>query len=263
MPLSLAEVQAEFQLALRDPERPVPAGISGSDGAPDVRRFSVHRNTIMVGLVEVLEQRFPVTRRLVGDDFFRAMARTFAASHMPRSPLLLHYGDELPAFVATFNPARSVPYLADVAALEVAWSYAYHAPEADPLTCDAMRSVSLDALIGSTLTLHPSLRRLRSSYPIGSIWRMHQGEAIVEPPKEWNGEDLLVLRPHAEVAVHGLPPGGYAFVDALASGETIEVAADAAIEEDRCFDIGRGLIDLFRSGGVTRIEPDNQDEGVQ
>lgn len=260
MPSSLAKVQAEFQFALLDPEVPVPMGVIGPDGVADVRRFSVHRNTIMVGLVEALEQRFPVTRRLVGEEFFHAMARTFAAGNMPRSPLMMHYGDEIPAFVAAFGPARSVPYLADVAALELAWSRAYHAPEAVPLGTDAMRRVLPAALIRSKLTTHPSLRRLRSPYPIGSIWRMHQGEAGVEALEDWVGEDLLVLRPDAEVTVHILPPGRHAFVGALTSGESIAAAADAAIEEDGRFDLGRSLIDLFHVGGVTRIELGNEDE---
>ncbi len=262
MPSSLAKIQAEFQFALLDPERPVPAGVVGPGGMADARRFAIHRNTIMIGLVEALEQRFPVTRRLVGEEFFRAMARAYAAVNMPRSPLMMHYGDEIPAFVAVFAPARSVPYLADVAALELAWSRAYHAPEAVPLGTDTIRSVLPAALIRSTLTTHPSLHRLRSPYPIGSIWRMHQDETDVEALEDWVGEDLLVLRPHAEVTVHILPPGGHAFVGALAGGESIAAAADAAIEEDGRFDLGHSLIDLFRVGGVTRIEPGNENKGA-
>ena len=262
MPLSLARIQAEFQFALLDSERPVPVGVIGPGGLVDARRFSIHRNTIMVGLVEALEQRFPVTRRLVGEEFFHAMARAFAAGNMPRSPLIMHYGDEIPAFIAAFPPARSLPYLSDVAALELAWSHAYHAPEAIPLGTDAIRSILPAALMRSTLTTHPSLHRLRSPYPVGSIWQMHQNEADVGASEDWAGEDLLVIRPYAEVTVKILPPGGHAFVGALVAGESIAAAADDAIEEDERFDLGHSLIDLFRVGGVTRIEPGNESNGA-
>ena len=48
----------------------------------------------------------------------RAMAREFVRAHPPSSPLLFLYGQEFPAFMETFEPARSIPYLADVARIE-------------------------------------------------------------------------------------------------------------------------------------------------
>ncbi len=47
-----------------------------ADGQPPpfatpARRFAVYRNNVAVGLIRALEARFPVTRRLVGDAFFR------------------------------------------------------------------------------------------------------------------------------------------------------------------------------------------------
>ena len=83
--------------------------------------------------------RYPVTRRLVGDDFFRAMARAFVAAQKPRSPVLIHYGADFPAFVEAFEPAREIPYLTDVARLENAWVEAYHAAEAPALALEATR----------------------------------------------------------------------------------------------------------------------------
>ena len=63
-----------------------------------------------------------MVRLLVGEEFFRAMAQIHVRAHRPRSPLMFEYGDELPDFIAGFPPAADVPYLADVARLEIAWS---------------------------------------------------------------------------------------------------------------------------------------------
>ena len=138
MQRSLAEIQAAFSAALLDPARPVPADVVGIGGTADRKRFAVYRNNVMVGLLDALQARFPVTARLVGEEFFRAMARVYAAARQPRTPLLMHYGDDFPDFIAGFEPAASVPYLADVARVECAWSQAYHAPEASALTVDAL-----------------------------------------------------------------------------------------------------------------------------
>src|SRR5580698_1326671 len=89
-----------FAAALGEPSAPPPAMTHGRMGAPDVRRFAVYRNNVAVGLVGALEARYPVSRRLAGDERFRAMARAFARAHKPRSPVMIAYGDEFPEFAA-------------------------------------------------------------------------------------------------------------------------------------------------------------------
>jgi hypothetical protein len=105
MPSSLAEILDAFGAALLDPARPVPAGAVGPDRRPDTKRFAVYRNNVVHGLVNALEARFPVTSRLVGKAFFRSMARVYAATHLPRTPLLTQYGDDFPGM----SPVSSAP----------------------------------------------------------------------------------------------------------------------------------------------------------
>ena len=92
------------------------------------------RSINLGGLVSALEARFPAIRKIVGEDFFKGAAKLFATTQPPRSPLMLFYGDAFPTFFADFEPAREVPYLADVARLEAARTRANHAADAKPLT---------------------------------------------------------------------------------------------------------------------------------
>src|SRR5438105_2614661 len=112
--IMLAAVQDEFAAGLLDPERPVPNSIVGDTSRPPARRFAVHRNNVVVGLISALRARFPATERIVGEEFFAAMARVFIATRPPRSPLLMFYGDDFPQFVASFPPAAALVYLPDV-----------------------------------------------------------------------------------------------------------------------------------------------------
>jgi Putative DNA-binding domain len=91
-----------FAAALGEPSAPPPATTHGRLGAPDARRFAVYRNNVAVGLVGALEARYPVSRRLAGDEQFRAMARAFVHGHKPRSPVMIAYGGEFPEFVANY-----------------------------------------------------------------------------------------------------------------------------------------------------------------
>lgn len=187
----LAEAQAAFAAAVLDPDRPVPPGLRAVGEPAGDDRFAVYRNNVMVGLTEGLRDAYPVVCRLVGDEFFRAMAAIFARSRPPRSPVMLEFGAGFAEFVAGFPPVAGLPYLADVARLERAWVEAYHAAEAD---------AAVPAPIEGGVSLHPATRLVRSPFPVFAIWEANRGDE--EPgPLELSGEgdNVLVNRPAAEV----------------------------------------------------------------
>jgi hypothetical protein len=252
----LSECQTEFAAALRDPALPPPQGVFGRGGKVDVRRFAVYRNNVFVSLVEALRARFPVTARLVGDNFFRAMARVYVDGEKPRSAILAEYGDTFPAFVAAFEPALAVPYLPDVAGLEVAVSQAYHAADADPLGVEALSPFDAEALSASRLDLLPSARLVWASYPAASIWAVHQVPGAVELPQDGQPERTLVYRPDIDVRLLPLNAAEFFFVEALGSGASIEAAGTAALAVDPAFDLGRSLVSLVEAGAVCGIHPD-------
>jgi len=93
----------------------------------------------MAGLGKALKSRFPVVEKIVGEEFFAAMTRVFVKAQPPRSPLLATYGDDFPDFIATFEPARGLPYLADVARLEATRTRSYHAATSRPSARSTLR----------------------------------------------------------------------------------------------------------------------------
>lgn len=247
--MGLAEAQARFAEAVIDPGAAIPDGVLGGGS-----RFAIHRANALGGLVDVLAGRFPVTGRLVGPDFFHALAQAFVAVHPPRSPVLLAWGDDLPGFIAGFAPAASVPYLADVAELEALRSQAYHAAESTPLDLPAVLATPPDRLASSRLVLHPSVRVVRSRFPVLSIWTAHQDGRLGEI-ESWNAEDVLVSRPRAEVRHHRLARGSATFLRGLAAGHTIEAAGLAALRDHPGFDVGGALASLVAAEALSSIIP--------
>lgn len=243
---------AAFASALADPSLAPPPQTKGREGSPDTRRFAVYRNNIAVSLIAAIEARYPVTRRLVGDEFFRAMARVFVARHKPHSAVILHYGADLPDFVGQFEPAGEIAYLPDVARIENAWIEAYHAAEDAPLVLDALAAVDSPRLADLRLVFHPAARLLRSDHPAASIWAAHQGKGEAKPPEDWRGEETLVTRPEAEVLVRILPAGGHSFAIALQSGATLGEAHSAVDVEG--FDPGAHLVGLIEAGAISRLQ---------
>jgi hypothetical protein len=248
-----APFEASFARALLDAEQPVPHGVTADSAADPARRFAVHRNNVVAGLVKVLKSHFPAVEKIVGEEFFVAMARTFIVAAPPRTPMLATYGDEFAAFIAAFEPARELVYLPDLARIEAARTRAYHAANATPVEATEFAALDANMVHATRVELHPSVEIVRSPHPIVTIWAMNAGEQEVAPIKDWCSEDALVIRPYLDVEVRLLPPGGAAFLLAIAAARPLGEAAAAAMADHPQFDLTRNLAELIGSGLVRRI----------
>ena len=155
--LDLAHVQSTFAQALLDSSAAVPPAVRGAARRKAERRFAVYRNNVLTGLVSALAARFPVVQRLVGDEFFREMARVYVAQEPPNGPILMQYGETFAAFIDGFAAAAPVPYLGDVARLEMARGRAYHAADVVPLAAQTFTTVRADRLASTRVNV-PSIR---------------------------------------------------------------------------------------------------------
>lgn len=251
-------VQGNFAGALLDATRPVPNTVTSHTARTPDKRFAVYRNNVISGLSQALRTQFPAAEAIVGTEFFMGMARVYIATEPPRSPVLVSYGERFPAFIETFPPAAELPYLADVARLEIARTQAYHAADAVPLDAAAWQAVDVNAISGMRVTLHPSLRVLRSVFPVVTIWSMNTG--VLEPAsiEDCAAEDAVIARPNADVEVRTLPPGGAAFLDALAAGQTLGEAASTAAGDHAGFDLSVNLAGLIGAGLAIQLQPSIQ-----
>ena len=244
--------QAGFTEALLDPARPAPAGLTDPQGRPAGKRFDVYRNNVAASLTEGLETAFPVLRALLGDAFFRGMASVYLRRHPPASPLMMFFGEAMPAFLETFEPVQDLGYLPDIARLELALRRSYHAADAPAIDPALLEAVAPEQLMGARLRLAPALQLLRSDWPIVTLWQMHQPGG--GPGPEMRGEDALLTRPGFDPAVSLLPAGGGAFIAALRQGETLAAALGQAEAEFQDFDLGAVLGLLLSGGAIIAID---------
>ncbi len=247
----IAVTQAGFARAILDPDAVVPAGLANPDGAAATKRFDVYRNNVVGSLVGVLESVFPVVRKLLGDKFFNAMAGVHARECPPRSPLLMFYGEDMPAFLERFQPTAHLRYLPDVARLELAMRRSYHAADAEPVAPEAIGALAPAQLMNARLAFAPAVNMVRSRWPIHGIWRANTAEGAPKP--EARGEDVLVTRREFDPEPALLPPGGAAFVAALQAGGRIADAVDAGLDAAPEFDLASVLGILIGGGAITEI----------
>lgn len=249
------KMEREFFAALLDPERPPPAGLTAWNGSDPAKRFAVYRNNVVVSLIDALADTYPVIQELVGEAFFRAMARVYVRDSPPRSRVLAFYGESLPEFIEAFPPAASVPYLADVARLEMLRVRAYHAADRSALPADAIARFldDSDTLPMLRVSLSPSLFLLRSRYAVATLWAAHQGLVDLAGVDPDVAENALVVRSGLQVDVMRVDDGDSVFVEQLMRGACLGAALETANETTPGFDPGNILTLLIRVQAISSM----------
>ena len=248
-------LHADFASSLLDPRRAVPAGLKTRPGADPAHRLDVYRNNVVLSLLEALATTFPVTRQLVGDEFFREMGRRFIRRHSPTSARLSDFGEMLPAFIADCVAAASVPYLADVARLEFLRVQAFHAADAGPVPMTTFQALLADPdqLANLRISLHPSCRWFASRHAVVSLWAAHQGQGKLADLDIVAGEEVLAVRPDFDVLVVMPAPGTCTFLAALARGDRLADAAGVAAAHEPRFDLTAQFSQLVHHGLAVQL----------
>jgi hypothetical protein len=238
MPLALPDLQAAFAAHLAGEDRAELVACVRGDSISAAARLSVHRHNMLHSLANALAATFPTVQAMVGEAFFRGMARAFITDNLPTGPVLAEYGATFATFVAHYEPAKGLPYLADIARLDWALNTAFHSPAAVALTPADLAAIAVEQLPGNTVSLTAGATVIRSAYPIDRIWAAAQPGAPDEKVDIESGAScLLVLRRADDAGFVALSAGEAEFLEALAGTRTLEQAASAALAAESVFDL--------------------------
>ncbi len=200
----------------------------------------VYQRNLEGSLLKALREIFPVCAALVGEDCFRTIARQYGEAHPSLHPDLGRRGDAFPSFVQMLDFLSSVPYLPDMARLELAWHQAFTAANLPPLTEEAAKNLA--TIVAQypafwRFILPPSAKCIISPYPILQIWRAHQrdesGEIHLERDQHKIESDLqsihfdekpdrlLVWRRELALRIDRVEPQFWPLLTAIESGKSI------------------------------------------
>ncbi len=139
----------------------MPSGLTDPQGRPAGKRFAVYRNNVAVSLTEALETAFPVVRKLVGEEFFKAMAGVYLRQHPPTSALMMYYGARVSGVSGRASrqcrPSAIFPMSRD---WNVRLRQSYHAADAAPIDPAILQAMPPDQLMAARL----------SSGARGAVW---------------------------------------------------------------------------------------------
>lgn len=254
----LRKLQKDILRGLVTPEQD-PAALVWIDGEGPhsaLNQYTAYRNSVQGGLTKALEEIYPVCRKLVGDNFFAAMALEYIRDNPSTSPDLTDFGSNFNQFIANFEPADSLPYFADVAELEWQWHRVFNGTNSASIGIDSLADLNPEEQLNLRFKMSDNIGLKRSSYPVHRIWQVnqegHESDDIIN--LDDGGIRMVVWRDELTMRIDPLNESEWTLINAVRSGKKFEEICrifSAMNEEDL---IGQFLARCFHNGWILAIE---------
>lgn len=231
-----------------------------SEANPDL--FNIYRNGFYRACIDALASNYPAIVTLLGDTYFRTMAKVYVIEWPPEVGTLAGYGENFAEFIEMTSLSHNLPYLADVARLDRAWLEVYFSFVSTPLSAEniaemASSGVEIDL---ERLTLSRSSALLSLQYPVAEVWRKLKDfghiQKVVELPKE--RENILLWRYDSEVMLRTLQAKEYQFFSSFKDGLILEQAIEQAYGTDAELEMNDLFSNLLAAGLLTADRISNQ-----
>jgi hypothetical protein len=251
--MSLGDLQKMFLESFYKKEKNFLHYICPHEDLSSQQKFEIYAGSITESLINALRENFPVTEKLVGDEFFRFMAYEYIVKTPSLSPNLGDYGSSFSDFVEHFPSAQCLPYLADVCRLEWYWHRAYSGVNYSPL--DVTELNKIDPSCHRTLNFKRCANSylLKSNYSVKMIWELNQGDELTEEIQLHKQKlHLLIWRPNMEVVITELTKVQWLILQAFDEGLSIEELSEQFKGKA---DLNAEIPHMFAEGWLTGFEP--------
>jgi hypothetical protein len=215
--------------------------------------FAVYRNTVLKGTTDALLANFPTIERLVGTNWLNSAAAIHARLSPPTDVRLLNYGAGFPDFLDKFEHAQDMPYLGDVARLDLLWTQVHCAADEPGLELNDLAQFPATKLGNLRLRPRDTTRwAWLPDCPAYTIWRLNREERKIPEKLEWQGEGALLTRKAGRMHWQAASAADCAFLDACAAHLPLDVAADWAIDVESGLNLENLIIRLVSADAFAR-----------
>jgi hypothetical protein len=243
--MNLAELQASFRAVCLGGDPAALAALVDGEGIAAEARLRIYRHHVCDSLSSALAATFSTVQALVGDAFFRAVARDYIAATPPSAPVLSEYGADFADFIARHERVQDLVYLADAARLDWALTRAYGSDDGAALSASHLASMSPETLSDLRLRLRAGTSLLRSPYPVDRIWAIARGAEEGTVDLVAGGAALVVFQRDDDAAFARLTDGEAALLAACDGRTSLADAVERAAAADAGFDFSATLPKLL------------------
>jgi hypothetical protein len=191
-------------------------------------RMAVYQNNYAHSLREALKDSYPVVLRLIGEDFFHALAMEFIQSNPPQQASLQSYGLEFIKFISEHEQCQQLPFLTDIAHIEYLYIQCFHGPEQEAINLNHLLAEEENDLPNVVFTAHPNVHMISSDYPSLDIWYANLEDEVAEINLDECVPSRILIYRNDELQVETvqLNDMAYAFCHHLVMGQSISEAWD-------------------------------------
>ena len=223
--------------------------------------LNVYRNGYLKTCTDALAASYPVVRSLLGDDYFRTLARAYVEAYPPTAGTLVGYGSHFAEFLGSRSDEHGLAYLSDAAAIDAAWLASHFAKDVVALAPADVESISAKGIDISTVRvkLTPPTQLVRLHYHVVEIWARIRAQGALSSSVTLSAGDNLAMvwRLDGQIHIRALDPGESAFLATLAGVATLKTAADSAFEVDASFDVATTFAALLQNR-ILQLEDRNE-----
>ena len=134
--------------------------------------MQIYRNNFIENFTGALQASYKVIYDLVGEIFFRQLAKTYILEHPSDAGNLENYGHLFAEFINNQASCDGLPYLPDVARLAWVYEKAYQAQ--DSCLYDLAQLADFDPEQNLRVILQDGCYLLESKYPLLAIWWLNK-----------------------------------------------------------------------------------------
>jgi hypothetical protein len=204
-----------------------------SKALTSVERLNIYAHMYYARLLEVLENEYPTTRRILGDEDFWRACRAYVHRHPSRHRTLNSLSEQFPAFLGRHLPRRNRSGLAvNVARIERAMEDVFDAPRAEPLTAAEFAAISAEEWGRVRLRVNPALKFLKLRYPANAYMNAVRGKGKPRVPRP-RTTFVIVFRRDFTVFRRDQQPEQFRLLQALAAGRTLAQAVRGSVGRRR------------------------------
>lgn len=244
----LRELQTEFAARITSlPNSDTVINVIGGGVLDSELRVLIYVNNSRIGLRNVLADCYPTIQRLLGPEKFSALSEIYRRRHPLSKGYLQDFAEGFPGFLQTQYELPDRLAILDLARLEWAIKAVSNMPARELGDLSGLRHIAPGRLERLKLSLNPALRTMSSKFPVVDLWH---GSAYIPVVPHTQPRTIIVVRRKNRVAVSELGEAMGEFIHALSSGNMLGVAFSQAIRVDLSFNLGDGLVTLYKFGAI-------------
>lgn len=223
--------------------------------APE-ERVEIYHGMYLMRMVEALASDYYALEHFLGGHGFRELVRGYVQAFPSRSFTLNRLGDHLPDYLREAPGIRRREFCHELAALELAVSQVFDAPETPPLDAEAIAAVPAEDWAAARLEPVAAFRLLSFRYPVNEYLQSVREEDHRHPRIRRKDSWVAIYRRNYSVYRQDLTRAAYDLLGDLVAGAPLGEAVASALGKGRRRGVREEeLFDWFRqwtAGGVFR-----------